>query len=329
MALKWVDPKHYSVWNILNDAIINTIIEGEGYLTLPQEGIRDRDVLGMLSISGPIEKWSSLELYREWLKKKDEISESCLAYLKKAEADGTLDLVMQNLPTEGEADPDITQEQQLSEEIQAQLWKTRIENYSKNSAGRLNRLVKFIPPTPYPWEKVVLNKASKACQGNFQRTYRAPSIIQKTLPKYPVVLPTYRRQEKKTGVYIALDVSGSISSELLDQMLGIAEDIQHKLKAEVCLMFFDSVIQQVYLVRDSIKTDLEKGKINATGGGGTNFQPIFDFIEQSPPVPPQILFVLTDGFGHFPSKPPGYSVCWVLTESVNVPFGITVPLKKP
>lgn len=327
MAMKWVDPQHYDVWNILNDAIINTIIEGGGYLTLPPEGIKEHDVLKALSLEGPIEKWSSLELYREWLKKRDKASENLATYLKKAEANGTLDLVMEKLPFDGEVNSDIIQEQQLSEEIQAQLWKARIENYAKNSKGRLTRLAKFIPSSPYPWEKVVLNKASKACQGSFQRTYRAPSIIQKTLPKYPVILPTYRSQKKKTGVYIAVDVSGSVDSNMLNQMLGVADDIQHKLKTEVCLLFFDSSIQQVYLIKDSVKTSFEKGEIKITGGGGTNFQPIFDFIEQSPFVPPQILFVLTDGYGSFPSKPPEYSVCWVLTQAVDVPFGTKVPIQ--
>lgn len=327
MAKQWVDPFHYEIWNILNDAIINTIIEGAPHLKLPEEGVKDSDVLEPLGLQGPIERWSSLDLYREWLKVQGKSVNEFAKALQKAQEKGLLDLSMKDLPGGDKTNSEVKQEQELSEDIQAQLWKIRVENYTKNSESKLDRLAKFVPPTPYPWEKVVLSKAGKACQGEFERTYRATSIIQKTMPRYPVVLPSYRPQEKRAGVYIGVDVSGSIDDMLLNRMLGVSNDIQQKLKAEVCLIFFDSKIQQVYLTQDSVKADFEKGKIKITGGGGTNFQPIFEFIENEPPVVPHILFVLTDGFGSFPSKNPKYPVVWVLTEEVKVPFGSTVGLK--
>lgn len=330
IARQCVNPAHFEIWNILNDAIINSIIQEEPHLTLPKEGVTAHDVLSALEIEGPLEKWSSLSLYHEWLKQTGDQrwSSELTQLLQRWAEQGMQDLNMNGIPSDPSEskDPDLEQEQNMSEEMQARLWGNRINNYTKNSSGCLKRLAQWVEPPKYPWKKVVFSKASSACARTFKRTYQSISLHQKINPRSRIAMPSYRPKEKKSGVYIAIDVSGSIDQSILSSMLGISHNIQDTLDAEVYLLFFDSCIQNIYCVKDSVRGDFEKGKLDITGGGGTNFQPIFEYLEDKPPVKPSILFVLTDGYGSFPSKAPKYPVTWVLTSpDVKVPFGDSIP----
>lgn len=330
LARQCVDPAHYEVWNILNDAIINSIIQEESYLTLPEGGINAGDVLLGLDVEGPLEKWSSLSLYHEWLKQLggknyDSHLEKLIDKWLKV---GLNDLEMNADPSRSEqdVDQDLDAEHRMSEEIQARLWNQRIENYNRDSSSRLKRTAKWVEPTKYPWKSVVFSKASSICRRTFRRTYESISLYQKINPASRIALPSYRPQRKKKGIYIAMDTSGSISESDLSSMLGVANSIQSTLSAEVYLMFFDRIVQDVVCVKESVKTDFEENKLNLVGGGGTAFEPIFEYLDDKPPVKPQVLFVLTDGYGSFPSNAPEYPVVWVLTSKVRVPFGNIVPV---
>ena len=54
------------------------------------------------------------------------------------------------------------------------------------------------------------------------------------------------------------------------------------------------------------------------GGGGTDFRPVFDIIQESDDVP-EILLYLTDGYGVAPREEPNYPVVWGVIEGGIVP----------
>lgn len=56
------------------------------------------------------------------------------------------------------------------------------------------------------------------------------------------------------------------------------------------------------------------------GGGGTDFRPVFDYVEEED-LRPACLIYLTDGYGSFPDDPPPYPVLWVMTTDVQPPWG--------
>ena len=62
------------------------------------------------------------------------------------------------------------------------------------------------------------------------------------------------------------------------------------------------------------------------GGGGTDFRPVFDYVEEND-VKPACLIYLTDGYGPFPDSPPPYPVLWVMTTDVVAPWGETVRIE--
>ena len=61
----------------------------------------------------------------------------------------------------------------------------------------------------------------------------------------------------------------------------------------------------------------------ATGGGGTDFRPVFDYVEKHPELEPALLIYFTDGYGIFPVKMPPYDTVFVFMREdyrdVDVP----------
>jgi predicted metal-dependent peptidase len=62
------------------------------------------------------------------------------------------------------------------------------------------------------------------------------------------------------------------------------------------------------------------------GGGGTEFGPCFDWLDEHG-ILPQTLVFLTDLYGSFPPSPPAYPVLWASTGSQKVPFGQVIPMQ--
>ena len=50
------------------------------------------------------------------------------------------------------------------------------------------------------------------------------------------------------------------------------------------------------------------------GGGGTDFRPAFEHVEEEMYNDVKLLMYLTDGYGAAPEKSPPYPVLWVLCE---------------
>jgi predicted metal-dependent peptidase len=62
------------------------------------------------------------------------------------------------------------------------------------------------------------------------------------------------------------------------------------------------------------------------GGGGTDFRPPFQYLEDRHIVPDTLVY-LTDMMGPFPREAPHYPVVWCATTKTKGPFGETVHVK--
>ena len=62
-----------------------------------------------------------------------------------------------------------------------------------------------------------------------------------------------------------------------------------------------------------------------TGGGGTDFRPVFDWAEKQDQAP-DILVYFSDCVGKYPDYPPNYSVIWLVKGNQPVPFGQRIQL---
>lgn len=130
-----------------------------------------------------------------------------------------------------------------------------------------------------------------------------------------LILPDFGG-EGLEDIVIAIDTSGSVYS-LADQFYAETREI---LQSWNCLrihhVLCDNEIQHWEILSGQ---EFLPNKVQ--GGGGTDFRPVFDRI-QNEGLSPHVLIYLTDTYGAFPNTPPSYPVLWVSTESdVTVPFG--------
>jgi predicted metal-dependent peptidase len=63
----------------------------------------------------------------------------------------------------------------------------------------------------------------------------------------------------------------------------------------------------------------------AAGGGGTDFRPVFAWLDARG-LTPAVLLYFTDGLGEFPAAAPSYPVAWLVKGSAPVPWGERIQL---
>jgi predicted metal-dependent peptidase len=117
-------------------------------------------------------------------------------------------------------------------------------------------------------------------------------------------------------IVIAIDTSGSVDETLLSTFLGEVNSIMQSYpNYEIDLLTADAKIQshKVFLPGENLDYEV-------SGGGGTDFRPVFKYIDQQINYPTLLLY-FTDGMGTFPETEPSYDVMWVMPEEKEVPFG--------
>ena len=126
-------------------------------------------------------------------------------------------------------------------------------------------------------------------------------------------------------IVVAIDTSGSINQKILDvffgEMRGIIDDVRPQL---IHVVWCDAQVHKV----DTVENAMDIDGLKPAGGGGTRFEPVFDWIaEQS--LAPDALVYLTDGLGSFPKDAPAYPVVWGAIKGYNVkyPFGEVVEIE--
>jgi predicted metal-dependent peptidase len=120
---------------------------------------------------------------------------------------------------------------------------------------------------------------------------------------------------------IAIDTSGSISNEIL-QAFGaeIRALVGSARPSETHVIYCDAAVNHV----DKFSPD-DYMEFKPHGGGGTDFRPPFDYLEQNG-IRPEVFVYLTDMYGPFPDDP-GYPTIWCATTSEVAPFGQTIPIE--
>lgn len=123
-----------------------------------------------------------------------------------------------------------------------------------------------------------------------------------------------------------IDNSGSISERVLSAFFaevgGVLADVRPR---KVVLIWCDAEVRQVDEARslDELADIRVKG---SPGGGGTDFNPPFEYLATEDIVPDTLVYV-TDLMGSFPEAPPGYSVVWCASTDLTPPFGDVVRIK--
>lgn len=111
---------------------------------------------------------------------------------------------------------------------------------------------------------------------------------------------------------LVYDVSGSMSDQAISESLSQCAYIINEVRPKsVILIEHDAEITQV---REFTWNDELPAEIKINGRGGTDFNPVFDYINTLNDIPDAVIF-FTDGYGPHPSYPPEYPVLWVMVET--------------
>jgi predicted metal-dependent peptidase len=154
-----------------------------------------------------------------------------------------------------------------------------------------------------------------------------------TVPDYSWMRPNRRHlwnglylpgvvREGVGEIVIAVDCSGSISGRQLRLFEAEARSILEGQRPErAYVLYFDAVVQKVEIYEAGQPISL-----NPAGGGGTEFGPCFDWVEERG-IRPQTMVFLTDLYGSFPPSSPSYPVLWASTGRRQAPFGEVIPMQ--
>ena len=136
------------------------------------------------------------------------------------------------------------------------------------------------------------------------------------------ILPSLRSQQ--IDLVVALDTSGSIGDNEFKEFVAELNALKGQLRARLTLLACDAVIAESapWLFEPWEEFRLPD---NFRGGGGTNFSPVFEWVDQHG-MQPAALVYFTDAEGEFPQAPPFYPVLWLVKGKLNVPWGQRIQL---
>ena len=128
--------------------------------------------------------------------------------------------------------------------------------------------------------------------------------------------------EKILKIVVAIDTSGSMSDEMIAQVLNEIFAILAKRKHDITVIECDARVQRVYKARtpSDIKTKMR-------GRGGTCFTPVIEHINNDRYYRDALLIYFTDGYGEDEiPRPRTYRNLWVVVGdprhlSVKEPYG--------
>lgn len=122
------------------------------------------------------------------------------------------------------------------------------------------------------------------------------------------------RHGEEIKIAVAVDTSGSCLGDLPKFLAEVKSLVEQNGRYTLDLIQCDAAISSHETYSDySDPLEIDEDSFEVAGGGGTSFNPVFDYIEEKG-LEPDCLVYFTDGYGDAPADPPRYPVMWVLTS---------------
>ena len=184
-----------------------------------------------------------------------------------------------------------------------------VERLQGKLPAHLQRLVEIYRTSQLNWREQLLQFVTSCFGGG--RRWLPPN---RRYISQGLYLQSYRDQKLKA--VIALDSSGSTTRYLSDFLAELNAIMTSFGNYELTVIQCDAEIHSVE--KFTPDNPLEPGKMQLQGGGGTDFRPVFEYIDTELPDI-EILLFLTDGYGVIPERQPPYPVIWCLCEGGEKP----------
>lgn len=307
----------YTLWNVASDYAVNDILDQDGFYVEEDSKTPDR-----------FKNMSSEEIYSQLDDEIDEGDDDIPPQMKnkfkrsdnhelgQGEGEGK-----ENKRGQGKSGKMSEEEKKR----QRKKWEGRIKKAAEGSdrqgdfPGRLGEIVDNITNPTLSWRSLLNQYISREIVRDM--TFSSPH--KKSYPM-GVYLPDVEREN--LDVTVAIDTSGSISSELLSQFLGEIKGIKDSYQSvEMDIILADATVQEVHTFNNN--QPLNPTDIEMKGRGGTDHRPVFEWVNQNKNGN-RILVCLTDGYTTFPNQQPKYDTLWAVTpngtDESEFPFGRVV-----
>jgi Uncharacterized protein conserved in bacteria len=181
--------------------------------------------------------------------------------------------------------------------------------------GALARLIDHLLQPQLPWRMLLARYMTATARDDYN--YSRPSRREGD-----AIFPSLRSSE--IDIVVALDTSGSVSDKEMGEFLAEIDAIKGQVRARVTLHACDAQLADdgpwSYEPWEEFKLPRA-----FTGGGGTSFLPVFDWLEHEGRRP-DLLVYFTDADGAFPKQEPTFPVIWLVKGKGRVPWGQRIQL---
>lgn len=179
--------------------------------------------------------------------------------------------------------------------------------------GGLERLIRDVLHPKIDWQELLERFISDRARDDYSWT--PPN---KRFLYLDVILPSLSHQ-KLPEVVLVLDTSGSVSEPEMDQFVAEVSGILEAFDTTIHVVYCDSqVVGDERFERQDLPLE-----ISPMGGGGTDYRPAFDWVEQAGLDPACLLYLTDMECIHFPDQEPEYPVMWACVggNGKTPPFG--------
>ncbi len=182
-------------------------------------------------------------------------------------------------------------------------------------SGALARMIEHLLQPQLPWRMLLARYMTALARDDY--TYMRPSRREGAY-----ILPSLRSTQ--IDVVVAVDTSGSIKKREIAEFLSEIDAIKGQMRARITLLACDSELAEG---SPWVFEPWEEFKLPATitGGGGTDFRPVYHWIDRHG-VRPELLVYFTDAEGPCPEQEPAYPVIWLVKGKEKVPWGQRIQL---
>ena len=315
------DPKR---WNIACDYAINPLLVDAG-LSLPEGFLLDNRFRGMSAeqIYNLLETESESDQGSRDEEEKPESGEAGTAGESSRDGDsespsapeteGGIGQVL-DAPLPDEADGKNVEEQARDWQIAVEQAESLAKLVGKVPAG-LDRSLQGAAQAAVDWRELLRRLWSETIPSDYSWSRPNRRHIWAGLYLPGVVC------EGVGEVAIAVDCSGSVGQRQLALFEAEVRSILEGQRPQrVHVLYFDAAVQRVDVYEAGQPIELKP-----KGGGGTDFRPCFQWLDEKGIVPQTMVF-LTDLDGAFPASAPAYPVLWASTDMRPAPFGNVIPM---
>ena len=181
--------------------------------------------------------------------------------------------------------------------------------------GELARLIDRLLQPQVPWRQLLARFMSATARDDF--SYSRPSRREGDF-----IRPALRSQQLE--LVVAVDISGSIKDAEIQEFIGEIDALKGQVRARVTLLACDACLcpgsPWFFEPWEEFRRPEEM-----QGGGGTSFQPVFEWVERTG-IHPDLLVYFTDAEGEFPLQEPNFAVIWLVKGQAKVPWGQRIQL---